>query len=385
MARHKRPYSSAALPTTADARLATRLVFFIAGFGMSAWAPLVPLARERANLDEDGLGLLLLCAGVGSIAAMTPAGALAARFGCRRVLLTGALLVSASLPWLAGAVSPVSLAIALLFFGMGLGLVGCTSNLQAVIVERANSRHMMSGFHGLFSVGGFSGAAAVSTLLGLGMSPVGATFIVVAVIAAAVTLAWHGMLTEGARGGSVFALPRGIVSVLGALCFIVFLSEGAMLDWSALFLTSVHAMPEAWGGLGYAAFSIAMTIGRFIGDKIVQRFGPVRVVTLGGLLAACGQLVSAYAPSWPIALSGCALVGVGCASIVPIMYSVAGRQTVMPQHLAVAAITTMGCAGILVGPAAIGFIAHATGLSAVLNLLAVLMIIVAASAKLLKH
>jgi MFS family permease len=370
-----------ALAATPVTRIATRLIFFIAGFGMSAWAPLVPLARERASLDEEGLGLLLLCAGIGSMAAMAPGGVLAARFGCRRVLLTGALMVCASLPCLAGAISPSHLAIALFIFGMGLGLICCTSNLQAVIVERAHGRPMMSGFHGLFSVGGFSGAAAVSALLALGLPPVGATFIVVATIALTLALAWQGILTERARGGPIFVMPRGIVLALGVLCFVVFLTEGAMLDWSALFLTSVHAMPESWGGLGYATFSFAMTIGRLTGDAVIHRFGPVRVVNLGGLIAASGQLLSVYAPSWPIALIGCALVGAGCASIVPIMYSAAGRQTVMPAHLAVAAVTTMGCAGVLVGPAAIGFIAHATSLSVVLTLLAVLMIMVAASAR----
>ena len=353
---------------------------------MSAWAPLVPLARERAGLDEGLLGMLLLCLGIGSISAMAPAGALAARFGVRRTLSTGAILVCASLPWLAIATTPYGLGLALFVFGMGLGLVDCTMNLQAVVVERDSGRHMMSGFHGLFSVGGFVGAATVSALLALSLSPLAAVACVVGMITLALALAWRGLLTEGSTDrGSLFALPRGIVLVLGGLCFIVFLAEGAMLDWSAVFLTSAQSMPAAWGGLGYAVFSVAMTLGRLTGDAVVKRLGRAPVVALGGLIAAGGQGVMVYAPGWPVALVGCALVGIGCANISPIMYSAAGRQSVMPEHLAIAAITTIGYTGILAGPAAIGFIAQATSLSTALTVLALLLTIVAASARLLKR
>jgi len=186
--------------------LATRLVFFIAGVGMSAWAPLVPLARERAGLDEGMLGMLLLCLGIGSISAMAPAGALAARFGVRRVLGIGAILVCASLPWLAIATTPLGLGIALFTFGMGLGLIDCTMNLQAVVVERDSGRHMMSGFHGLFSVGGFVGAATVSALLALSLSPLGAVACVIGMIALALALAWRGLLTERSAGRGLCCL-----------------------------------------------------------------------------------------------------------------------------------------------------------------------------------
>ena len=157
----------------------TRLAFFIAGFGVAAWAPLVPYAKARAGLDEATLGLLLLCLGAGSILAMPIAGMLASRYGCRKVTIAGTLLICLALPLLATA-STVALLIATLFvFGAGLGVVDSTVNLQAVIVERASGRNMMSGFHGLFSVGGIAGAAGVSALLALGLTPLWAIAVVI--------------------------------------------------------------------------------------------------------------------------------------------------------------------------------------------------------------
>jgi len=148
-------------------QMSTRIAFFIAGFGIAAWAPLVPYAKARAGLDEGTLGLLLLCLGVGSILAMPIAGALAGRFGCRKVMAGGTLLICLALPLLATLTSIPLLMAALFMFGAGLGGVDSTVNLQAVIVERASGKTMMSGFHGLFSLGGIVGAAGVSALLGL--------------------------------------------------------------------------------------------------------------------------------------------------------------------------------------------------------------------------
>jgi predicted MFS family arabinose efflux permease len=365
-------------------RISTRIVFFVAGFGMAAWAPLVPFAKTRAGIDEQTLGLLLLCLGVGSTMAMPLTGALVARLGCRRVIVAATALLCATLPFLAAASSPLPLAAGLLGFGASLGSIDVTMNIQAIIVERAGGRSMMSGFHGLFSLGGIVGAACVTALLAAGASPFGATLWVAAGIVAAVTVAVPHLLSYGTgRVGPTFALPHGIVLFLGALCFIGFLAEGAMLDWSGIFLTSVRGVEMAYAGLAYAAFSTAMTICRLTGDSLVRRFGGTNVILFGGLCAAAGFLVVTLVPFWPMALVGCAMVGVGCANIVPILYTAVGRQTVMPEHLAVPAITTLGYAGILAGPAAVGFVAHLSSLSTAFLILAILQLGVAASSRFL--
>lgn len=366
-------------------QMSTRIAFFIAGLGIAAWAPLVPYAKARAGLDEGTLGLLLLCLGVGSILAMPLAGILATRFGCRKVATGGTLLICAALPLLATVSSIPALIATLFMFGAGLGTVDSTVNLQAVIVERASGKHMMSGFHGLFSLGGIVGAAGVSALLGLGLTPLAAMLVVVAVLIGALFKAVPHMLPYGSESsGPAFAIPHGIVLFIGGMCFIVFLTEGAALDWSAVFLAQERGIDTAYAGLGYAAFALTMTAGRLMGDRIVRHLGATRVILFGGLLAAAGLFLATFAPSWEAALLGYALVGAGCSNIVPVLYTAVGKQTVMPESIAVPAITTLGYAGILAGPAVIGFVAHASSLSFAFGLMALLLVAVAIGGKVLK-
>ena len=355
------------------------------GFAIAAWAPLVPYAKARAGLDEGTLGLLLLCLGVGSIIAMPVAGILASRFGCRRVMTGGTMLICLALPLLATVSSTPLLIAALFMFGAGLGSVDSTANLQAVIVERASGKTMMSGFHGLFSLGGIVGAAGVSALLGLGIPPLGAMLVVIVFLVLALLKAAPHLLPYASESsGPAFAVPHGVVLFIGSLCFIVFLAEGAVLDWSAVFLTSERNFGAAYAGLGYAAFALTMTAGRLTGDAIVYRLGATRVIVFGGLTAATGLLLATLAPAWEAALMGYALVGAGCSNIVPVLYTAVGKQNVMPESIAVPAITTLGYAGILAGPALIGFIAHGSSLSIAFGLIALLLLAVAASGKVLK-
>ncbi|WP_024617693.1 MFS transporter [Pseudomonas kilonensis] len=366
-------------------QMSTRIAYLIAGIGIAAWAPLVPYAKVRANMDEGTLGLLLLCLGVGSILAMPISGALAARFGCRRVLSGGTILICLALPLLATMTSLPWLVAALFLFGAGLGTVDSTVNLQAVIVERASGKTMMSGFHGMFSLGGIIGAAGVSALLGLGLSPLGATLVVNGVLLVALFKAAPHLLPYGSESsGPAFAIPHGVVLFIGILCFIVFLAEGAVLDWSAVFLTTERAVDTAYAGLGYAAFALTMTVGRLTGDSVVHRLGAKRVIIYGGSIAAAGFLLATLAPMWQAALLGYALVGAGCSNIVPVLYTAVGKQTLMPEAIAVPAITTIGYAGILAGPALIGFVAHGSSLSIAFGLIALSLVAVAASGKVLK-
>jgi MFS family permease len=258
-------------------------------------------------------------------------------------------------------------------------------NVQAIIVERASGRTMMSGFHGLFSLGGIVGASGVAALLGAGITPIAAIIGIVIVAIVSLLIAIATLLPYGSQSdGPLFAIPHGVVLIIGIVCFIVFMTEGAVLDWSAVFLSTAHKMEPSHAGYGYAAFAFTMTIGRLTGDLIVRKLGPVKVVVLGGICAAAGVAIATLGPSWQVALAGYALVGVGCSNIVPVMFSAAGRQTVMPENVAVPAITTLGYAGILVGPAAIGFISHLSNLSAAFLLMTVFLLAVAASVRLLK-
>ncbi|MFF7709711.1 MFS transporter [Pseudomonas sp. NPDC007930] len=369
-------------PVGAAERFSTRVAFFIAGLCMAAWAPLVPLAKSRAALDDGTLGLLLLGLGAGSIASMPLAGHLASVRGCRWVMVLGALGICLTLPLLATLSSLAALVPAILLFGAAMGLLDCAMNIQSVLVEKASDRPLMSGFHGLFSVGGIAGAAGMTGLLSLGLEALPATLCVVALTVALLLWAGRHFLPYGSeRDGPAFAVPHGVVLFLGALCFIVFMTEGAMLDWSAVFLVGERAMPPSWAGLGYAAFAAMMTAGRLTGDGIVSRLGGPKVVLFGGLLAALGLGISLLPLGWPVALLGYGLVGAGCANIVPVLFTAVGRQTRMPQRVAIPAVISMGYAGILLGPALIGFLAHLSNLLWALGVLIVLLAAVAASGR----
>ncbi|MET0368050.1 MAG: MFS transporter [Methylobacterium sp.] len=368
-----------------DGAWSTRLLFLIVGIGTAAWAPLVPHVKAQAGLSEAQLGLLLLCLGIGSIAAMPLAGGAAARFGLRPVVLFGTGAVALPLPILANADSAWLLAPCLLLFGAGMGAVDCAMNLQAVAVEKARGRPMMSGFHGLYSLGSLVGALAAGALLFAGLGIGTTTLLAVAAIAVMLAASWPGILARAATaGGPAFALPRGIVLVIGILCCITFLTEGSVLDWSAVFLSQDRGVDAARATLGYAAFSVTMTAGRLAGDGIVAWLGRRRVLVLGGLCAAAGLALTVLVPAWEAALAGYALVGAGCANIVPVLFTAAGRQTAMPPSVAVPAVTTFGYAGVLAGPALIGFVAQGTSLPTAFLTVAVLLVGVAAAGRVLR-
>ncbi|MHA6195394.1 MFS transporter [Pseudomonas wadenswilerensis] len=355
----KRPFA-----ITRNNLAACRVAFLLSGVAMGAWAPLVPFARERAEIGDGQLGLLLLCLGTGSMCMMPFVARLVSRVGCRAAIATalcGALLCLLAL----AAVSEFSvLVLFLLCFGACMGTADVTMNLQGSMVERGLGRTMMSGFHGLFSVGNIVSALLVSGLLGVGLSP----FAAVAVLAAAALLLlatlgrWMLAYGEGA-GSPMFARPSRIVLLLGVLCLIAFLVEGAMLDWSAVFLNTVRGMDISQAGLGYALFSVTMAIGRLSGDWLVPRLGERRVLMGGSVLAMLGMLLSVLVDSQLATLVGFVLVGAGIANLVPVYCSAAGRQGAMPVALALSTVNAIGYLGILMGPAVIGLVAHLSSLS----------------------
>ncbi len=350
---------------------ATRAAFFIPGFVIACWAPLVPFAKIRASLDEATLGLVLLCLGMGSLFAMPVSGMFATRYGCRRVMLVTVVMMLLALPMLALVSSPFSLGFVLLVFGAGIGAMDCVMNMQAVVVERESGRPMMSGFHAFYSIGSLAGAVVVSLLLSAGASPLSCTAaigIVALAIAGATMRSWR--TDRVPSGASAFALPRGIVVVIGLVCFVTFLAEGSVLDWSAVFLHEVRSVDLARAGWGFVAFNTAMTVTRLLGDRVVERLGRAKAVLVGGLAASAGLAMATFAHDLTVSLAGFALLGVGCANIVPVMFTLAGKQTQVPESVAIPAITTLGYAGILSGPAAIGFVAQGWSLTAAFLLVA---------------
>lgn len=356
-------------------RLATRLAFLVAGFGIACWAPLVPLVKQHLNIDEAVLGLLLLCLGVGSIFAMVMTGILSARYGSRPIIVAGGLGLTIMLPLLTLAPSPIILAAALFVFGASLGAIDVAMNIHAVEVESASDKPLMSGFHALFSVGGFAGAGTMTLLLSLNVNVLMACLLSSVVMLVAILLAWPRLLqTRPDNDGPLFVVPKGAVLLLATLAGIMFLIEGAILDWGALLITESGKVHATQGGLGYMLFAIAMTVGRFSGDAITARFGDGPVVLWGGLIAFLGFVLLLTSSITVVSLGGFLLIGLGASNIVPVIFRRAGAQSAMPPSLAVAAVSTVGYAGILIGPAFVGFVADIFILPVAFGLLAVLLL-----------
>ena len=366
---------------------ATRAVFFIGGFGAASWAPLVPLLKQRLAIGEDVLGMLLLCIGIGSLLTMPLSGAAAVRLGCRKVLTAASIVYAGMLLGLCMVPSLWLAVLLLLVFGAIMGCIDVVVNIQAVIVEKASGRRLMSGMHALWSVGGFVGAGLFGIWTGtLGLSPLASTVIAAAVILLVLAGAARHLLPYGGdSGGKLLAIPKGIVTFIGIIACIAFLVEGAVMDWSGVFLTTVRHFDLSLAGTGFTVFSAAMLTMRLLGDWTVQKLGQQLVVIGGSLLTLIGFLTIIFMEDTLLLYAGFFLVGIGSANIVPVFFSLIGKQHVMPVSLAVPAVSTMGYLGILMGPAAIGFIAHQTSLFAAFGLLAGLVLLQALIAAYVYH
>ena len=353
---------------------ATRAIFFVSGFGAASWAPLVPVLRERLAIGDDLLGVLLLCIGIGSLLVMPIAGVLAERIGCRRVLIVSAVLYAACLLSICF-VNSFWMAVPVIFFFGGLmGCVDVVMNIAAVIVEQGIGRRIMSGMHGFWSLGGFVGAGLYGVWVGLAGLTAFQSTLIAAVLMLALTAVFgrHLIPYGGGGGGSLIAIPHGIVAFVGVTAFIAFLSEGAVMDWSGVYLTTVRGMDLSLAGMGFSVFSGAMLLMRFLGDHVIQRIGQFPVAVGGALLAFVGILLVMFAPVNTLLYLGFFAIGIGSANIVPVFFSLMGRQNVMPIGTAVSAVSTMGYLGILAGPAAIGFVSALTNLQTAFGMLAAL-------------
>jgi len=353
---------------------AVRCFYFMAGIGMAAWAILVPYSKIRFGLDDGTLGLILLAGGGGGVIALPFCGPAIVRFGSRAVLICGGVGFGIILP-LMGIAPTVFAFTALLFvFGMIFAAVDVAMNAQAAVIEaRTGARHM-SFFHALFSIGGLAVALATSFLLRLGLSnPVCA-----AVYGAAVLL----LLTQGRflflrhddlpAAGRKFARPNRATLVLGLCCLACFLTEGAVTDWSTIFLRFSRGLTLSEASLGFAAFSVAMAAARLGGDRIATRLGGPMVMRLGCGLAVAGFALAILLPFGVTGIIGFGLVGLGIGNIAPLVFSAAAQVPGMAASHSVPAVVGLGYVGFLLGPVVIGQIAHAAGLNVALGMDALL-------------
>ena len=363
-------------------RMAAMAAYFIAGFTISAWAPLIPYAKMRADLSEGALGTLLLCLGLGSVLIMPLTGMLTNKYGCRRIAIIFALLGSITLPLLATFNSPTALGLTLLFFGGAAGGLDVVSAIQSVMIQKTTKRQIMSQMLACYSIGCIAGPALMSLLLHFALSPVAAALCASASILILLFFFFGDLSpaesTEKKEREPFFTPPKGIVLLLASMCFVVFLVEGAIMDWGALFLVDYKEFTATHAGIGFAVFSAAIAIARLMGAWLIRIVGGEhRMMLLGCLVSCCGFVLTLFFLHGKVALLGFFLIGLGNANIIPLLFAAAGRQTVMETSMAVSAVSTLGYSGILVGPAFIGFVAHFTGLFFIFILLGIFMLAVA--------
>lgn len=365
---------------TKAARKASLLIFLVCGIGLSSWAPMVPFAKINLGLDDAALGLVLLSLGAGAILTMPFTGFFINKFGSRKVMLVSAIMIAIALPLLLLTKSAAELAAILFIFGASIGSIDVAMNSHAVLVQEKYGRHIMSSFHGMFSLGGLAGSIGLGFLIKMGLSPSVAA-VSISVMLVVIAGSQYQYLFAKAEEKSVdsfsFSLPTGPVVALGLMCFVFFLAEGALLDWSAVFLQFNRNFEPSMAGLGYAVFSVAMAVMRLTGDKIIHKIGSSKVVLYGALVSAAGYFIAVTIP-WPgAALIGFALVGLGAANVVPVFFTAAGNIPGIAPSVSLPAVTTLGYMGQLAGPAMIGFIADAFSLPIALGFVGVLLLICA--------
>lgn len=369
-------------------RLSTRFSFFGLGFATAAWAPLIPFAQQRLHFNHADFGLLLLCSGLGAMLAMPATGKIVQRIGCRVPIGFALLLLAVLLPSLSLWTTPLMMAITLFLFGTAAGSLGVALNIQAVVVEKNSLKSLMSGFHGMASLGGLAGVLTITALLALSISSVMSAFAVslllVIIVFLSVPYSIKAVENTSLEASSKVKksirqrLPQPLIILIGIACFIIFMTEGAAMDWSGIYLTQQYGVNTAFAGLAYTFFAIAMTTGRFTGHYLIRYFGEKKLLTYSAICATLGLALVSIAPYWWLVLVGYTLVGTGCSNIVPIMFSRAGRQTVMPSAVALSCVSTIAYTGILVGPAFIGMVSELIGLSTVFMALSGLLLLIVA-------
>jgi MFS family permease len=347
------------------------LVFWASGFDMGVWASQIPRVKVGFSLSDSGLATIVLSFAIGAILTMPVTGALTSRLGGVRTVIATGLASAIALGLLGESGSYPWLLAATLFSGIAIGGLDVAMNTQATVIERIWGSPIMSGIHGWFSLGGLAGAAAGGMLTEASASFTNVLLVAAALDVAAISAAarWLGVTEESVGGGPGFAWPRRAVLSIGILCLLAFLIEGAIFDWSAVYMHETGGASLGLASAGLAGFSLSMAATRFAGDAFARRFGPTRVLIGGAGLAAFGIALACAVP-YPIAMTaGFTLAGFGQANIVPLLFSAAGRVPNVSSGLGIAMAATMGYGAFVLGPPAVGFLADALGLRLALLLL----------------
>jgi hypothetical protein len=362
--------------------LAVAGAFMLNGVVFGAWAARIPAVKANTGLDEAGLGFALLGASVGAVLTMTFGGALGSRFGTHVMTPLTTIGCAILLPAMGAAWNFASLTLALLVFGISQGTMDVCMNANGIAVEKAGAGPIMSRLHAAWSIGAFVGALVSSQVAGLGIAVL-PEFVVIgtAVALAGVVLRITMLPDRHAGAGLGLRLPTGHLALLGLLALFGLMAEGSATDWSGVYMQRAVGASEGLAGLAVAAFAGSMALARLVGDRLVILLGPKILVGGGAALAALGLGLALLVPVAAAAISGFALMGLGLAAVVPTIFRAGGSQPGIPASVGIAAVSTMGYAGGLIGPPLIGTMAGAVTLRGSLVLVLVLLAILSLGAR----
>jgi MFS family permease len=362
-------------------RLAVNAAFLLNGVLLGTWASRVPAVLERFQLTEASFGVLLLVMGIGALAAFPLAGSQADQRGAYPVTLFIASIYLLTLIAIGAAPGLLVLGIAMFLFGASHGAMDVTMNAWAAEVERASGRSIMTSFHAMWSLGAGLGAGggwlAVRLDLGLGWHFLIAPVVVAALVGPFLITDWQSSRRARDRAAPVFALPKGPLILVGLIAMCAGLGEGAAADWSAVYLRDVIGTTESHAALAFAAFSLAMVAMRLLADGLITRLGPVTIARAGALIAAFGYVLALGPLTLPTALLGYVCMGIGYSALVPLAFSRAAADPVIPPGQAIASVATLGYGALLIGPPVIGFLAELASLRVSLACAGVLALLVA--------
>lgn len=347
-------------------RLAVSLFYFGQGIAFASWASRIPDIKHSLNLSDGELGSILLALPLGQLVTMPVSGNLVTKYGSKAILTLTAPLYVLALSNLGLATAPWHLAAFLFLFGVIGNMCNIAVNTQGSEAEKLFGRPIMTSFHGAWSIAGFTGALIGLLMVNLHVAPYHHFWIIVAIIFINIFFNYKHLVpgkgTQTERKGKLLMKPEGILLQLGIIGFCSMATEGAMFDWSGVYFKEIVKAPSSLVILGYASFMIMMATGRFVGDKIIAKLGRKKTIQISGLIISSGMFISVFLPYVVTATIGFMLVGIGVSSIVPTVYSVAGKNGKISPGMAIAMVSSVSYLGFLMGPPLIGYISALSSL-----------------------
>ena len=368
-------------PSLGRSRIAVVMAFVVCGMMFGSWASRIPAIKDQAGLDSVQLGFALLGSPLGSVMAMTFAGYAAGKFGSHRMVALMLLVCAAALPFIAAATSFITLTLALFVYGAGYGSMDVCMNANGLAIERAGKSPIMSRLHASWSGGSFLGAFSTTIALHLGLSVLQQfSLLAAAMVVSAVILNATMLHEKHASAGAIFTRPPRRLVLVGFVALCALIAEGSVGDWSGVFIKDDIGGTAQDAALAITFLSAGMAAARLAGDRLTQLLGPARLVSVGAVVSALGMLLALGVAQPPAAVIGFAFVGMGVAATYPIALRTAGSQPGIASGVGIAAVATMGSAGVMAAPPLIGTVAGAAGLRTALAMIVGLLLVLAVTA-----